>query len=101
LRRPPIPTLVPYTTLFRSTVAPAPAVNIDPGVTDWFIVRSDTIRSPQAYNSVMAVWQPPLGIMNYDGYLGAGQYSFVLSPNANRSEEHTSELQSRENLVCR
>ena len=61
-------TVSAYTSATALTVAPAPAANISPGVTDWFIVRSDTIRAPQAYNSVMAVWQPPLGIMNYDGY---------------------------------
>jgi len=64
------------------TIIPKPVAAID-ATTDWFIVRSDTIRTPQAFNSVMAVWQPPLGIMNYDGYLGSGNFTFVMSPNAN------------------
>ena len=78
---------VPYmvqvnTNLTTLTVTPPPAANI--GATpDGFIVRSDTIRAPQACNSVMVAWQPPLGIMNYDGYLGSGQFSFVMNPDAN------------------
>src|SRR5690606_40154418 len=40
------------------TVGPYPAANV-PGTEDWFIVRSDTIRAPQAYNSVMAVGSLP------------------------------------------
>src|SRR5436309_10738388 len=59
IRRPPRSTLFPYTTLFRSTVAPCLAT--PPSVASMI----DRPRSPS------------------------------------RSEEHTSELQSRENLVCR
>src|SRR5436309_9094007 len=33
--------------------------------------------------------------------LGAEGVSHLAGPDARRSEEHTSELQSRENLVCR
>ena len=77
---------VPYTVLINTnlttlTVTPTPAVTVTS--TDWFIVRSDTIRAPQSQNSVMVAWQPPLGIMNYDGYLGSGQFSFVMNPDAN------------------
>src|SRR6266700_209650 len=57
IRRPPISTLFPYTTLFRSTI-------------------------PQLL--ICAPWQPGLPLRHLY-----------------RSEEHTSELQSRENLVCR
>src|SRR5690606_41769809 len=32
---------------------------------------------------------------------GYGPYSYTLSAHIGRSEEHTSELQSREKLVCR
>src|SRR5690606_39951232 len=35
------------------------------------------------------------------GELAAGGSNVLEQPSENRSEEHTSELQSRENLVCR
>lgn len=79
---------IPYTVEVKTnattlTVRPPPSVAIAaPGTTDWFIVRSDTIRCPQAYNSFMVLWQPPLGIMNYDGFLSSGEFSFVMSPSA-------------------
>lgn len=71
-----------YTDATTLTVAPKPAADIA-ATSDWFIVRSDTIRAPQAYNSVMVLWQPPLGIMDYNDYIGSGDFSFVMNPNAN------------------
>src|SRR3712207_7612909 len=74
IRRPPRSTLFPYTTLFRSH-----AVTSKPGMPDSAIV----------------------------GTLGSsGMRSFVDTASARilpplRSEEHTSELQSRQYLVCR
>src|SRR5690606_40114273 len=38
---------------------------------------------------------------DFDSYTVPEQYRSVVEMHANRSEEHTSELQSRENLVCR
>src|SRR5690606_41945737 len=71
IRRPPRSTLFPYTTLFRS---PSPARGR---------------RSPRRRSSRRA---PPSSSLR----------SFAASlPASGRSEEHTSELQSRENLVCR
>src|SRR5256885_9059351 len=81
IRRPPRSTLFPYTTLFRShdgRVLPRPR----PG-------RADHLRRPdQAGLGLppdLAAAAPPAG---------AGSLS-------RRSEEHTSELQSPCNLVCR
>src|SRR5690606_41726283 len=75
-RRPPTSTLFPYTTLFRSRRAsPFP-----PGVQSsgyW----ATAVRSPDA-RIVCHLPCAPAGVRP-------------------RSEEHTSELQSRENLVCR
>src|SRR2546430_12419289 len=75
IRRPPRSTLFPYTTLFRSlTVAPA-----------------GTTRG--TLNEIVAV-------MRLSGLpLGLVRDSIVAVPT--RSEEHTSELQSQSNLVCR
>src|SRR3712207_8728387 len=88
IRRPPRSTLFPYTTLFRSGQA---AVADDPVVRD------------VAEEQVVAVPDRPLG----EGEAGRDQLDGgVLGDEAAkggivRSEEHTSELQSRQYLVCR
>src|SRR5690606_41363485 len=81
LRRPPRSTLFPYTTLFRSLGSPA---SDDPRRSErWPAVRrphrSGTLREPFARKASTS----------------------TALINTWRSEEHTSELQSRENLVCR
>src|SRR5690349_23199924 len=79
LRRPPRSTLFPYTTLFRS---PKDAARSRPG-------------KPQNENSQwIAETDAPAG-----KEIGGGAQ--VETPRRRRSEEHTSELQSRRDLVCR
>src|SRR5260370_14419487 len=81
IRRPPRSTLFPYTTLFRSGSAPMPAAPLPPGgILSWASVRRK-ISCTRC--------NPPLPA--FDGRL----------PKTERSEEHTSELQSHLNLVCR
>src|SRR3712207_7643979 len=76
IRRPPRSTLFPYTTLFRSVTAVADdAVVVNPAWVDAAEVRG-----------ARAIAVHP-------------QEAFAA--NASRSEEHTSELQSRQYLVCR
>jgi hypothetical protein len=60
-------------------VVPAPAAAVA-ATTNWFIVRADTIRAPQAFNTVFALWQPPLGIFDYAEELGSGNFRFQLNP---------------------
>src|SRR3712207_7623162 len=73
IRRPPRSTLFPYTTLFRSIVMAA------------FSVAS-IIGIPLGYElAIRLEWH----------------YPFILLAGLSRSEEHTSELQSRQYLVCR
>src|SRR2546430_10308896 len=74
IRRPPRSTLFPYTTLFRSLLAPQ-------GVNDEFPVRPG-----------LHFWRQRL-----QGGIGREREARCR----NRSEEHTSELQSQSNLVCR
>src|SRR3712207_8102415 len=76
IRRPPRSTLFPYTTLFRSPPATRP---ISP-TTACAGTRPWSSTAPPATCST-----PPSR----------------LPSNATRSEEHTSELQSRQYLVCR
>src|SRR3712207_6895422 len=81
IRRPPRSTLFPYTTLFRSPVGVYRKLAGGPGT---FLLES----AEQGAGSQGAVWS---------------RYSFigVRSAATLRSEEHTSELQSRQYLVCR
>src|SRR5690606_41278088 len=85
--RPPTSTLFPYTTLFRSRL---------PGRT----CRCRLRRRGFAFN----VLEPALEALQDVGHqLGLVRAALVglAAAAAFRSEEHTSELQSRENLVCR
>src|SRR5256885_11840376 len=81
IRRPPRSTLFPYTTLFRSRLPCARGF----GVRSRFVFGFH--GSPSAQRRTGA---PP-----QTGHLGNGGGIFK------RSEEHTSELQSPCNLVCR
>src|SRR5690606_41498710 len=88
--RPPSSPLFPYTTLFRSLDG-GDAAALERG--DRRGARTD--RPP--------VHQHRTGAAQGDAAaeLGAGQAQGVAQRPQQRSEEHTSELQSRENLVCR
>src|SRR3712207_8667890 len=83
IRRPPRSTLFPYTTLFRS-LHPVPLPTGAP--TDRHPARPRT-RRPRD--------RPPTGPGPIHDQPGAAPSA------ATRSEEHTSELQSRQYLVCR
>src|SRR3712207_6924879 len=86
IRRPPRSTLFPYTTLFRS---PSPIGHI--------------ANSPEIIAAFEAAVADGMDVINFSG--GGPTTDPVNDPLieavANRSEEHTSELQSRQYLVCR
>src|SRR3712207_7377918 len=78
IRRPPRSTLFPYTTLFRSQdpqAARLMGINVDTTISFTFLLG---------------------GLM-----AGAAGLIYALYQTDVRSEEHTSELQSRQYLVCR
>src|SRR2546430_13617416 len=77
IRRPPRSTLFPYTTLFRSEFIFEPFRKTGPTCV---VARNLALFSPCAENAFLA-WKCQKRIF--------------------RSEEHTSELQSQSNLVCR
>src|SRR3712207_8519943 len=84
IRRPPRSTLFPYTTLFRSAAT--------------LVIRAEGVQSAQ--NMVYA------GICDTSFEEATCPYKDRASAKAGvvelrRSEEHTSELQSRQYLVCR
>src|SRR3712207_8528717 len=90
IRRPPRSTLFPYTTLFRSRQA---AARGDDGVDP---------AGDRAGDPALARADPPRGGEPHDrrDREGHAQVARRRRPPA-RSEEHTSELQSRQYLVCR
>src|SRR5258707_6526769 len=79
IRRPPRSTLFPYTTLFRSNPLASPSATTTPS--------ASTSPSPEAPQAEVA--SP------------ASETTASSWPTPTRSEEHTSELQSRQYLVCR
>src|SRR2546430_9000549 len=80
IRRPPRSTLFPYTTLFRSTQAVMVSI-WDPAV-----------QLPGDYSAILRTGS---------GEPGSRQPDESNRSRSLRSEEHTSELQSQSNLVCR
>src|SRR3712207_9269817 len=100
IRRPPRSTLFPYTTLFRSRPLPpfARALRGGPGdvreqLTDGAVPQRGARHVP--LQRVVEA-QPALVAQPHHGDGGDR-----LADRPERSEEHTSELQSRQYLVCR
>src|SRR5690606_40822407 len=83
LRRPPRSTLFPYTTLFRS--------------------QGNAVGECMMRGAPTHMYCIAMGLALRE--CGPADYLVIKSaidaPGPERSEEHTSELQSRENLVCR
>src|SRR2546430_7869196 len=91
IRRPPRSTLFPYTTLFRSKrVGVFPDVRLRPG--KWYGQNFD----PGGLDHKSK--EQVLNITGGDPITVGRKY---IGPWQGRSEEHTSELQSQSNLVCR
>src|SRR5207302_11250676 len=88
-RRPPTSTLFPYTTLFRS---------VDPMVE---LPLHDPVFLARPVGEEVAQVDPGRLAARSDHLVRPRQRVKDLVPDLSRSEEHTSELQSRENLVCR
>src|SRR3712207_6942496 len=87
IRRPPRSTLFPYTTLFRSDAEPDRVIHA---------FARELLRTGQVSDATYAPVQRLLGDKGTVELTGlVGYYSLL------RSEEHTSELQSRQYLVCR
>src|SRR2546427_4621223 len=82
IRRPPRSTLFPYTTLFRST---GNLGGFRSSCTNNLVVAGGLLTAPDYTRTCTCSYQ--------------NQTSLALVPM--RSEEHTSELQSQSNLVCR
>src|SRR3712207_7561089 len=86
IRRPPRSTLFPYTTLFRSRRSRSPR----------WSPCGDAGRSAKARGE-----GADQGVQHPRAVLGGGGDVALVEVEQPRSEEHTSELQSRQYLVCR
>src|SRR2546422_6767042 len=87
IRRPPRSTLFPYTTLFRSRPGSdsrrrrcRPRESLSAGESHWQLLHSFSLRQRESAASLSKL---------------------LVGKVSQRSEEHTSELQSRLHLVCR
>src|SRR3712207_7583491 len=90
IRRPPRSTLFPYTTLFRSGFeVAAEFVDFASGT------RNDRPRYKRLMEAARRREVDVVLVWRYDRFARSTQAL------VNRSEEHTSELQSRQYLVCR
>src|SRR3712207_7439882 len=87
IRRPPRSTLFPYTTLFRSHGSIL--------VLHGRVVRRADCRAVRCGAADAGEMEAPAGVYGGCSHGGLGRWR------AHRSEEHTSELQSRQYLVCR
>src|SRR3712207_8917933 len=93
IRRPPRSTLFPYTTLFRSVLA---AASEEPSET----TAPSTVPPAMTLGSSLLMTLPAVPPTDAAG--GAScEEAAPLPASSERSEEHTSELQSRQYLVCR
>src|SRR3712207_7824648 len=86
IRRPPRSTLFPYTTLFRSYTAE--------------IRTTSSLCGEQTYNALPNSANSSI-FSGFGGNTSIRQGNVLFNVQAVRSEEHTSELQSRQYLVCR
>src|SRR5688572_31093290 len=90
IRRPPRSTLFPYTTLFRSFLTYSSRRDLRERVWRHFIQRGDNGNAHDNNAIVPEILRLRFERAQLLGY-----------PTHARSEEHTSELQSQSNLVCR
>src|SRR3989449_8068130 len=87
IRRPPRSTLFPYTTLFRSVLRG--------------LGRVERLVARQSTRSTLSVHAHPDPTVLDELEAVVRRTGLEIERQASRSEEHTSELQSRLHLVCR
>src|SRR5690606_41776473 len=96
MRRPPSSTLFPYTTLFRSQLDPEKSFG-------GFLIRIAHNLAMDFYRKAASDEKLREQLLRAAAVFYDPQDEAKTDPRHEqlRSEEHTSELQSRENLVCR
>src|SRR3712207_9433348 len=100
IRRPPRSTLFPYTTLFRSQLRQGLSKSLRKLTNRWeslgVTVRTITAEDIPVLAELLAASLRPRGVVPF-----STEYLSSMHRELGRSEEHTSELQSRQYLVCR
>src|SRR2546430_7308403 len=87
IRLPPRSTLFPYTTLFRSTFRTLAGIGRNPNIAAAVIIGIEPKWTERITKEIEKTGKPVAG--------------FSIERHGDRSEEHTSELQSQSNIVCR
>src|SRR3712207_7933234 len=87
IRRPPRSTLFPYTTLFRSSEKPP--------------LTAPVFSTKKLADEEYIPWVPDYRLSWEDFLCEPKRNTDAVASTSTRSEEHTSELQSRQYLVCR
>src|SRR2546426_4629751 len=102
IRRPPRSTLFPYTTLFRSVIRATVQALLKQdywsGRLEIIVINDGSTDHTGRLVEDMMAQAPTLKLVNIPAANGARGKARALNE---RSEEHTSELQSPCNLVCR
>src|SRR5690606_40641602 len=97
VRCPPRPTRVPYTTLFRSALA---GDRVEDGEVELLVIGTQLDHEVEGHvHDLVGPRVLPVDLVDDDD--GPEAFRQRLPQHEPRSEEHTSELQSRETLVCR
>src|SRR5258708_37551500 len=100
IRRPPRSTLFPYTTLFRSLACGDARKTIASAISLGSAVRPNGVAEPSCSNLSPSVAMTE-SVRVDPGAMVLTRIPWAPKATAQRSEEHTSELQSPDHLVCR
>src|SRR3712207_8550910 len=106
IRRPPRSTLFPYTTLFRSCSPWRPAADMGTARREIYTLSPGFSRASEsspdaAGTATLSKARAPLSGRTHSRAPCPSQRKENSPRGSRRSEEHTSELQSRQYLVCR
>src|SRR3712207_9404113 len=100
IRRPPRSTLFPYTTLFRSDdERQRAALRSTAAFVEQHMPRAHSFTGASAYDAKIELLEAAVDLAPAEGLVL--EFGVATGDTLSRSEEHTSELQSRQYLVCR
>src|SRR2546427_11398286 len=100
IRRPPRSTLFPYTTLFRSCFTARRELEVDANML-YRLMRALGSLELLKEDTTRTFSLTPMGELLRRDHPHTLRGMTLLEEGPERSEEHTSELQSQSNLVCR
>ena len=75
-------TIIIFTSAAQVTVSPAPPAPVA-ATLNWYCIRRELLRSDQSRNRIQVLWQAPVGLFEYQGCLGSGDYRIQMSPDSN------------------